>query len=155
SADAVIFPLAPTFTVATANTPVPVAPGMSTMPFLPIVAASATMSGIGVADEESSSVFTPPIVCATSAFGPANSNVTSVGVTAAVGVNAMTNVWPTPGPMSAPRLGVPVTALVAGSVVWKLNPAATDVATLGATSSTLVLPGGPACRIVTNAVAGT
>ena len=49
SADAVMLPLAPTFTVATAKAPVPVAPGIFTMPSLVSVAAKATMSGTGVA----------------------------------------------------------------------------------------------------------
>src|SRR5437867_1301805 len=40
SAEAVITPLAPTLTVATANTPVPVAPGTLTIPPLDSVAAS-------------------------------------------------------------------------------------------------------------------
>src|SRR5262245_16380055 len=49
-ATAVIAPAAPTLTVATANTPVPFKPGMSTMPSLCKVAESATMSGRGFAD---------------------------------------------------------------------------------------------------------
>ena len=59
SADAVMLPLAPTFTVATANAPVPVVPGMLTMPSLVSVAAKATMSGTGVADAENKSVLRP------------------------------------------------------------------------------------------------
>ena len=62
SADAVIFPLAPTFTVATAKAPVPVVPGTFTMPSLVVVAAKATMSGTGVEEAESKSVFSPTLI---------------------------------------------------------------------------------------------
>ena len=61
SADAVMPALAPTFTVATAKAPVPVAPGMFTMPSWVGVAAQATMSETGVAETESSSVFSPDV----------------------------------------------------------------------------------------------
>ena len=47
SADAVIAPVAPTFTVAAAKAPVPFVPGMFTMPSLVGVAANATTSGTG------------------------------------------------------------------------------------------------------------
>ena len=62
SADAVMLPLTPTFTVATAKAPVPVAPGIFTMPSLVSVAAKATMSGTGVADAENKSVFRPTMM---------------------------------------------------------------------------------------------
>src|SRR5206468_4760416 len=52
SADTVIKPAAPTFAVATANTPVRPGPGLETMPVLPIVAARATMSGTGPAEAD-------------------------------------------------------------------------------------------------------
>ena len=48
SADAVILPLAPKFTVATANAPVPFVPPIFTMPSLVLVASNATMSGTEV-----------------------------------------------------------------------------------------------------------
>jgi hypothetical protein len=62
STKAVIFPLAPTFTVATAKAPVPLVPGMLTIPSLFCVAAKATMSGTGVVEAESKSVFRPVII---------------------------------------------------------------------------------------------
>ena len=69
SAEAAIIPPAPTLTVATAKTPASAALaerattgfGTFTMPSLLSVAASATMSGTGVIDPESSSVLTPEI----------------------------------------------------------------------------------------------
>src|SRR5262245_54424598 len=59
SAAAVMIPLAPTFTVATAKTPVPLVPAIFTMPSLFGVAASATMSGTGVEDAERITVSRP------------------------------------------------------------------------------------------------
>jgi hypothetical protein len=92
SADAVIFPLAPTFTVATANTPVPGAPGMLTIPSPPLetpfmVAANATMSGIGVADAKNSSVFSPEMIAAELALDQLKLNCTSVNVIGALGLS--------------------------------------------------------------------
>ena len=46
-----MLPPAPTFTVATAKAPVPVTPGMFTIPGSPL-AASATMSGTGVVEAD-------------------------------------------------------------------------------------------------------
>ena len=63
SADAVMPALAPTFTVATPNTPIPLVPGIFTIPGSGgSVAANATMSGTGVAEAESRSVFSPTLV---------------------------------------------------------------------------------------------
>jgi hypothetical protein len=59
SAAAVILPVTPTLTVATANTPTPVDGEMFTIPLLSGVAASATMSGIGVGDADNGTVLTP------------------------------------------------------------------------------------------------
>ncbi|MCH8320019.1 MAG: DUF2911 domain-containing protein, partial [Acidobacteria bacterium] len=59
SAEAMMTPPEPTFTVATEKNPVPAVPGMFTMPSLNIVAPRATMSGTGVADAEKSKVLTP------------------------------------------------------------------------------------------------
>ena len=59
SAAAVIIALAPKFTVATAKALDPELPGMCRMPSLLAVAASATMSGTGVAEADSSKVLTP------------------------------------------------------------------------------------------------
>ena len=70
SAEAVMVPPAPTFTVATENIPVPVVPGIFVMPSLLIVAAKATMSGVEVDEAENKSVFTPVMVLAIFAFKP-------------------------------------------------------------------------------------
>ena len=59
STEAVMLSLAPTFTVATANNPVPVVPGIFTMPSFVGVATNATMSATGVADAENSNVLIP------------------------------------------------------------------------------------------------
>ena len=109
SADAVILPLAPTFTVATANTPMPVLPGIFTIPSLLGVAANATMSGIGVADAENSKVFNPELIGAGSLLAQSKLNCRSVGAMAALGVNAITKLWAAPAVMLAGEFGVPVT----------------------------------------------
>ena len=59
SALTVVVPVAPTFTLATAKKPVPVVPGICTMPSFVVVAPKATMSGIGVADAESNNELSP------------------------------------------------------------------------------------------------
>lgn len=59
SADAVIVPVTPRFTVATANAPIPFIPGTFTMPSFVGVAAKAIMSGTGVAVAERSNVLIP------------------------------------------------------------------------------------------------
>src|SRR5262245_5093902 len=92
SVDAVISPPAPTFTVATANTPVPFAPGIFTMPSPLGVAARATMSGVGVVDADSSSVLRPTITAADPVFAQLKLNATSVGSNGALGVIEMTKV---------------------------------------------------------------
>src|SRR5437867_627244 len=108
SAVTVIRPLAPTLTVATANAPVPVAPGMFTIPVLPAVAPSATMSGTGVGDADKSSVFTPVMTAGGTTPLPAMANATSVGSRAATGVIATTKLCAAPGGMSIAVLGLPV-----------------------------------------------
>ena len=90
SADAVILPLAPTFTVATANAPVPFVPRIFTMPSLVGVTAKANMSGTGVAEAESSSVFSPVLIGAGSVFVQSKLNCRSVGAKGWVGMKAMT-----------------------------------------------------------------
>src|SRR5580692_2595185 len=60
---AVIVASAPTLTVATAKTPVPVTPGISTKPGSPL-AASATTSGTGVVEPDRLRVSTPMVVAA-------------------------------------------------------------------------------------------
>src|SRR6266536_1312053 len=99
SADAVILPLAPTFTVATEKAPVPFCPGMFTIPSLVVVAANATISGVGVADAENKSVFSPEMISAGVLFVQLKLNCTSVGGKGAVDVKARTKLWAAPGPM--------------------------------------------------------
>ena len=109
SAEAVMVSLAPTFTVATANTPVPVVPGIFTIPSLVKVAARATMSGIGLAEAESRSVLRPEITGAGAVFTQVKLSATSVGSNDAVGVKAKTKLWVAPAGISMGVLGVPVT----------------------------------------------
>src|SRR5262245_65546228 len=88
SADAVMFPFAPTFTVATANAPAPFVPGMSTMP--PLAAAKATMSGVALNDDASSKVLIPVSgVAGATVFSAAKLNATLTGAKAVVGVSAI------------------------------------------------------------------
>src|SRR4029434_9228801 len=85
--------------------------------------------------------------------GPhAKRRVRFVGAIGAVGVKASTNVWPgPPGVMLTGVLFVPVTALLVGSVVWKLNVTGTSVTRAGAQTMARLRP---ALRIVANTVAG-
>jgi hypothetical protein len=108
SADAVIVPLAPTFTVATAKAPGPLVPGTLTMPSLVVVAAKATISGTGVGDAESGSVFSPVLIGAGLVFVQSKLNCTSVEGIGAVGVKAKTKLCAAPRPMSTRVFGVPV-----------------------------------------------
>ena len=71
SAEAVMRPLAPTFTVAIANTPTPLAPGIPTTPVLPMVAARATMSGTADSEADTSNVLIPVSVATGSVLVPA------------------------------------------------------------------------------------
>ena len=116
SADAVILPLAPIFTVATANTPVPVVPGMFIMPSLLRVAPRATMSGTGVADAEKSSVFNPELIGAGSVLVQSKLNSTSVDATGAEGVSEMMKLRAACAGISTGAFGVPVGRFVSGSV---------------------------------------
>src|SRR5262249_6153974 len=99
-ADAVIIPLTPTFTVATANAPVPFAPGIFTMPSLLSVTAMATMSVTGVAEAEKRRVLTPEMIGACSVLAHLKLNCTSVGAIGAVGINPKANLWAAPAGMS-------------------------------------------------------
>ena len=90
SAETVIVPPAPRFTVATAKTPVPVLPGILTIPSLFSVALRATMSGTGVVEAESSKVLRPETTDAAIALAQKNFNGTSVAGIAAVVVKAKT-----------------------------------------------------------------
>src|ERR1700733_14516499 len=148
-AAAVIVASMPRFTVATANTPVPVAPGISTKPGSPL-AAKATTSGTGVVEAERFKVSTPVIeVAGLGALAQVKMNATFVGLNAAVGVNATTKVPACPAAMSAGVLAVPVSALVVGSVVWKTKLAGMPVA--GAIVQ-VAASAGPASMIVAKAV---
>src|SRR5579864_342207 len=113
---AVITPEAPTLTVATANAPVPLVPGISTIPGSPD-AASATTSGTGVVEADTSSVLRSLVCGAASALAQKNSRLPKTEGKVAVGVSAMTKLCAPPGPISTGVLSVPVSALVAGSVV--------------------------------------
>ena len=76
------------------------------------------MSGTGWVDAERFSVLTPTIeVAGAGALAQVNVKVTLVGLNAAVGVNAITKVPACPAAMLAGVFGVPVSALVVGSVV--------------------------------------
>src|SRR5689334_5679161 len=90
SAEAVIWPSTPTLTVATANTPVPVLPGTLTMPSLLMVAASATISGTGEVEADSSSVFSPITVPGASALAQFALISALVGSNGPVGVTENT-----------------------------------------------------------------
>ena len=107
SADAVIVPVAPTFTVATAKAALPLVPGMFTMPSLVVVAAKATMSGIGVAEAESKSVFSPMLIGASSVFKQSKLNRTSVGVMGTMGVMAKTKLCAAPAAIFTGVFGPP------------------------------------------------
>jgi hypothetical protein len=114
---AVIVPLAPTFTVATANTPVPVVPGILTMPSLVGVAARATISGIGVGAAERRRVLSPEMLGAGLLFVQLKLRATSVGVMIPVGVRAKTKLRAVPAGISMGVSGGPVIWLVVGFVV--------------------------------------
>src|SRR5262245_29513717 len=109
SAEPVIAASVPTFTVATANTPVSLVPGIFTMPSLSRVAANAMMSGVSVAEADKKSVLTPGMIAAGLALVHSKRNCTSVGAIGAVGVNAKTNSWAVPPGMSVDAFGEPAT----------------------------------------------
>src|SRR6516164_5398288 len=92
SAETVIVPPAPRFTVATAKTPVPVVPGIWTIPSFFSVALRATTSGTGAVEAESSRVLRPETTGAAIALAQKKFNGTSVAGIGAVGVKAKTNV---------------------------------------------------------------
>src|SRR5215510_15120824 len=117
SADTVISPLAPRFTVATAKAPVPLVPATSTMTSLVNVAVRATMSGIGVVEAENSKVFNPELIGAGRVLAQSKLNRTSVGAIGALGVKAKTKLCAEPAGISTGAFGEPVTAFVGGLVV--------------------------------------
>jgi hypothetical protein len=115
---AVIEALAPTLTVATANAFEPLVPVMCRMPSFCAVAANATMSGTGVAEPDSSKVLRPVLLCAALTPVQSKPSITIVGANGALGVNAMTKLCEAPAAIDAGVFGEPVSALVAGLVVW-------------------------------------
>ena len=90
SADAVIESWLPTLTVATAKAFAPELPGKSTMPSPVGVAARATISGTGVLEADSNSVFKPTVTGAGFVLKQSKVSCTSVESKAAVGVKANT-----------------------------------------------------------------
>src|SRR4029077_13671894 len=104
STEAVIVPVAPTFTVGTAKAPAPLAPGIFTM--RPLSAAQATMSGNGVADAEKNSVLSPTLTGAGLVLLQSKINCTSVGAITAVGVNEITKLCAAPAPIFTGVLGL-------------------------------------------------
>ena len=86
--------LVPTLTVATANAPIPPR-CTSTMPLFAIVAASATMSGVGVLEDVRASVLTPGITPTGSVFVQSKAKRMSVPPnTWLAGVSESTKDWP-------------------------------------------------------------
>ena len=109
SADTAILALAPTFTVATEKTPVPLVLGTFTIPSFVNVAASATISGIGVGEADNSRVLSPELMAAGLLFAQSKLSCTSVEEMGPVGVRAKTKVWAAPAAMATGVLGEPVT----------------------------------------------
>src|SRR5690242_4850042 len=95
------------------------------------------MSAIGLVAADASSVFSPTVVGAGALFGPAKLKASWVGLNGPVGRTTITYVWALPGKMFAPVSSVPVTTLVAGSVVWKWKVAGAWVTTADAVSATV------------------
>lgn len=106
SADAVMFPLAPTFAVATAKAPVPFVPGIFAMPSLVDVAANATMSGTGVAEAERSTVLSPVLIGAGKVLAQSKLICASVGAKVWVGVKDNKKLWGAPAGILTGVLGV-------------------------------------------------
>src|SRR5262245_3773153 len=120
------------------------------MPLFPTVAGRATRSGTGCAAADSSRVFKPGLVGAGAPFAQLKAKVKSLGAIGADGVSASTKLWLAPAAMSTVALGLPVTRLVAGSVVWNANCAGTVVT--GATRHPTASPP-PVLIMVAKAVA--
>src|SRR5262249_23248161 len=123
SAETVIVHWAPRFIAATEKIPVPVVPGIWTIPSWVRVAARATMSGPAVVEADSSRVSMPETIWAAGALAQTKFNRTSVGGIAAVGVKANTNVCAAWAGMSTGVFTVPVTAVGVGAVGWKTKAA--------------------------------
>src|SRR4029450_10337404 len=105
SADIVRLSPAPKLTVATANTPVPLGPGIFTMPSPLRVAVKAIRSGVGLEEAEKRRVLSPEMIGAGSELAQLKLNWTSAGANGAVGVSAKTKLWAATAGMSTGVLG--------------------------------------------------
>jgi len=114
----VIWALAPTLTVATAKAPEPEVPVMCRMPSFIAVAASATISGTGVVEADNSKLLSPVMLGAALTPVHAKPSTTLVGTNGAFGVKAITKLCEPPAAIDTGVLGDPLSALVAGLVVW-------------------------------------
>jgi hypothetical protein len=112
---AVIAALAPTLTDATAKAFEPEVPVMCRMPSFD---ANATISGTGVAEAYNSNVLRPVVLGAALTPVHAKPSTTLVGTNAVFDVNAITKLCAPPAAIDAGVFGEPVSALVAGLVVW-------------------------------------
>ena len=118
STEAIIMPIDPTFTDATAKALIPRFPGKLTIPSPVGVATSAITSDTGLMDLEYRKVFTPGITVAGRVLVQSKLSCISVGANGALDVKANRKVCATPSAISIGVFGVPVKALVAGFVVW-------------------------------------
>ena len=107
SAETVTAPAAPTLTVATAKAPVGGAPARWMIPVLGLVAARATMSGIGPDAAETRTVSSPVTLGAGSEAAHWKFRRMSVGPNDWVGAMATTNAWAAPLAIEAGAFGGP------------------------------------------------
>jgi hypothetical protein len=122
---AVIKGARPTLTVATAKAFEPVVPVMCRMPSFCAVATSATISGTDVVDADSNKVLRPVLLGAALTPLQSKPSITIVGANGTLKVNAMTKLCEAPAAIDAGVFGEPVSALVAGLVVWYIELADT------------------------------
>src|SRR5262245_17792546 len=108
SAETVMLPALPRFTVATAKAAAPVGPEMLTIPSPVEVTARATTSGTAVDDADTSNVSSPETIGAGSLFVQSKARRISVGRNAADGVRAMTKLWAAPSGTSTGVSALPV-----------------------------------------------
>jgi hypothetical protein len=127
----VIKPEEPTLAVATANAAVPPTPGISMIPLFVAVATRAMISGVCVTDAESDKVFRPKLLAAGVALVHVKLNATSVGAKIDCGVIVSKKLCAAPGAIVTGVLTVPLSELVAASVVW--NEKLAGMGVVGAT----------------------
>jgi hypothetical protein len=108
SAEAMMLPFAPTFTVATAKAPTPFVRGTFTMPSSVVVVANATMSAKSELEAESSSVLSPVLMGAGFVLEQLKLKRTSVEAIGEFGLKDKTKLWAAPGGMSTGKFGNPV-----------------------------------------------